>query len=416
MISSIIHYTIQLPVTKGGLKSSGDCDLKPFFTTTKRGFPKLMLDGFFYNRYRTTANCRTNWRCDHIGCYASVTTETDVSEDYGFPRHYISYLFDNRGSEESSSQSGAESQRFVCVRCKKQYKYECSLKRHLKFECGHLPKFTCSKCGYSTKRHHNLLRHIKTTKHLSVLNKIICPRCGKSYKYHSSLDRHLKYECGVEPRFKCPICDHVTKHKSNFSSAFTSAKHFESQLGSQRIVRHSSSALVSLGPDDQHPFVCDRCNRSYKYQAGLSSHKRFECGRQPQFNCPHCAFSSKLKGNLKKHIALHFSSAFTSAKHFESQLGSQRIVRHSNSALVSLGPDDQHPFVCDRCNRSYKYQAGLSSHKRFECGRQPQFNCPHCAFSSKLKGNLKKHIALRHITKFYYLKSSNKLNVGFYQR
>ncbi|RZF39432.1 hypothetical protein LSTR_LSTR000953 [Laodelphax striatellus] len=122
------------------------------------------------------------------GCHACVTKENykivkmnminmnrigsglyqDASEDYGFPRHYISYLVDS-GSETSGSQLGPDGQRFVCVRCNKHYKYECSLRRHLKFECGHLPKFTCWKCGYSTKRHHNLLRHIKTSKHLNLL-------------------------------------------------------------------------------------------------------------------------------------------------------------------------------------------------------------------------------------------------------
>ncbi|RZF39433.1 hypothetical protein LSTR_LSTR000954 [Laodelphax striatellus] len=144
----------------------------------------------------------------------------------------------------------------------------------------------------------------------------LCVRCGKSYKYRSSLDRHLKYECGVKPKFKCPFCDHVSKQKSNFPLAFSSAENIDTKIGngksplfryhevrSKRSGRNTQS-MVQSANSSQHPFVCNRCNRSYKYQTGLASHQRFECGVQPQFNCTHCSFTCKLKGNLKKHIAL----------------------------------------------------------------------------------------------------------------
>lgn len=40
-----------------------------------------------------------------------------------------------------------------------------------------------------------------------------CIRCGKRYKLLSSLQRHLKYECGVEPSFRCPFCIFKAKQK-----------------------------------------------------------------------------------------------------------------------------------------------------------------------------------------------------------
>lgn len=30
--------------------------------------------------------------------------------------------------------------------------------------------------------------------------------CGKKYTRKHNLNRHLNYECGVEPRFSCDIC------------------------------------------------------------------------------------------------------------------------------------------------------------------------------------------------------------------
>lgn len=43
----------------------------------------------------------------------------------------------------------------------------------------------------------------------------VCSRCGKTYKYDNNLRRHLKDECGQLPRFKCQFCDYRSKQKSN---------------------------------------------------------------------------------------------------------------------------------------------------------------------------------------------------------
>ncbi|XP_020288350.1 zinc finger X-chromosomal protein-like [Pseudomyrmex gracilis] len=45
-----------------------------------------------------------------------------------------------------------------------------------------------------------------------------CKNCGKIYNYYSSLARHLKHECGVEPKFHCPLCPYKTKHKSSLNT------------------------------------------------------------------------------------------------------------------------------------------------------------------------------------------------------
>lgn len=42
-----------------------------------------------------------------------------------------------------------------------------------------------------------------------------CSRCGNSYARPHSLNRHLRFECGVEPKFECPICHKKSKHKHN---------------------------------------------------------------------------------------------------------------------------------------------------------------------------------------------------------
>ncbi|KAG5317941.1 LOLA3 protein, partial [Acromyrmex heyeri] len=46
-----------------------------------------------------------------------------------------------------------------------------------------------------------------------------CPNqnCGRVFNWKRNLTRHLKYECGLQPRFKCPYCDYYGKLKGNVS-------------------------------------------------------------------------------------------------------------------------------------------------------------------------------------------------------
>ncbi|XP_053594332.1 sex determination protein fruitless isoform X40 [Microplitis demolitor] len=38
-------------------------------------------------------------------------------------------------------------------------------------------------------------------------NLFFCPKCLRGFTLKSNRNRHFKYECGHEPRFKCPYCD-----------------------------------------------------------------------------------------------------------------------------------------------------------------------------------------------------------------
>ncbi|XP_043284401.1 longitudinals lacking protein isoform X26 [Venturia canescens] len=42
-----------------------------------------------------------------------------------------------------------------------------------------------------------------------------CPRCNSGYTYKKTLKTHMKYDCGKEPRFKCPYCNKRDKCSSN---------------------------------------------------------------------------------------------------------------------------------------------------------------------------------------------------------
>ncbi|KAF6203017.1 hypothetical protein GE061_003429 [Apolygus lucorum] len=48
-------------------------------------------------------------------------------------------------------------------------------------------------------------------------------------------------------------------------------------------------------------YVCGTCGKSYKHQATYSTHKKWECGREPRFSCnfPGCTYKTHQKPNVK---------------------------------------------------------------------------------------------------------------------
>lgn len=53
-------------------------------------------------------------------------------------------------------------------------------------------------------------------------------------------------------------------------------------------------------------------------------------------------------------------------------------------------------FPCPRCMKVYSYKNNLMRHIRVECGKEPNRYCPYCAYKSKHKCDMTRHITKRH--------------------
>lgn len=90
-----------------------------------------------------------------------------------------------------------------------------------------------------------------------------------------------------------------------------SAVHYPGSAANGSPYSGGSSAENSLaggGLDDtfarsgEKSEACPRCGRRYKLKSSLRNHIKWECGKEPQFQCPFCSYRAKQKMHVVRHL------------------------------------------------------------------------------------------------------------------
>lgn len=92
---------------------------------------------------------------------------------------------------------------------------------------------------------------------------------------------------------------------------------------------------------------------------------------------------------------------------------------HSKSPLNSSNSSLSGGFSCPDCGRLYKLKSSLRNHQKWECGKEPQFQCPYCVYRAKQKMHIGRHMERMHKERFFKVESDkvialdedNKMNV-----
>ena len=67
------------------------------------------------------------------------------------------------------------------------------------------------------------------------------------------------------------------------------------------------------------------------------------------------------------------------------------------TAVLGKPPKSTRSVVCQQCKRNYASRQSLRLHQRLECGKPKTFKCPYCDLTAYQKGNVVKHIRLKHL-------------------
>jgi len=68
---------------------------------------------------------------------------------------------------------------------------------------------------------------------------------------------------------------------------------------------------------------------------------------------------------------------------------------------LGSGLSNPEGFNCPACGRIYKLKSSLRNHQKWECGKEPQFQCPHCVYKAKQKMHIARHMERMHKEKIF---------------
>ncbi|OWR54708.1 lola [Danaus plexippus plexippus] len=230
------------------------------------------------------------------------------------------------------------SRQFECRHCGKRYRWKSTLRRHENVECGgKAPAHQCPYCAYRAKQRGNLGVHIRKHHNTECRNGEVLgprsPRIAKSYKRICTrgdlvLGRQESPRAGdyiiINKVFK--VARKVTKTLGHMPprvlSGDSDGPGVAGAAGEEALVRLGGlsweqwSARLALplaggGPGaraapppalGEPSFTCPDCGRVYKLKSSLRNHQKWECGKEPQFQCPYCVYRAKQKMHIARHM------------------------------------------------------------------------------------------------------------------
>uniref|UniRef100_A0A1B0CV32 C2H2-type domain-containing protein n=1 Tax=Lutzomyia longipalpis TaxID=7200 RepID=A0A1B0CV32_LUTLO len=219
--------------------------------------------------------------------------------------------------------------------------------------------------------------------------------------------------------------------------------------------------------DGGRQYICRHCGKKYRWKSTLRRHENVECGgKEPMHQCPHCAYRAKQRGNLGVHIRKHHSEMpqletrrkhRSSGRHSTGRLDERFSGKWNKTSAEDLsitriagltwdqwnarlamplvtqlregvhplvfptdlsvnqeggGKGDLNPgFSCPDCGRLYKLKSSLRNHQKWECGKEPQFQCPFCVYRAKQKMHIGRHMERMHKEKFIKLEHDKDMKL-----
>ncbi|XP_072162699.1 uncharacterized protein [Bemisia tabaci] len=182
--------------------------------------------------------------------------------------------------------------RFMCDLCHKCYKYNRDLVRHTTYECHNVvekPSFSLRKYRFILPKQDTAQENIDPYSQAHLL----------TYQDHDSkqVEYVSKRTSRVEPTTRLDVVASTSEPAIQWEDA-------DSVYQPEKIQRWKRNS-ASTTHDGR--FMCDLCEKTYKWKGDLNRHMKYECQYvigKPSFDCPHCDYSTVRPSYLKYHMGM----------------------------------------------------------------------------------------------------------------
>ena len=265
--------------------------------------------------------------------------------------------------------------KFSCPSCDKDFPTVSHLRHHV--NTNHEARVNCHICGKTYPRY-TLSSHIKRVHGNPRLKELSpCPKCGKILANDTLRHHHM---CEKDPNklYSCDFCDFTTYYKGTLRG------HWE---------RIHNPDTVS----------CEICGNQYRSAESLKQHIK-QVHDSGDLKCHLCDFKAKRKEYLDSHIRSFHEAAksfLCSMCSFETD-NQQDLLNHMQ---LTHGQPDPSPkkeapetlIKCDSCDRQFNSRKSWRVHnKSVHLGIRYQCEYENCTFSSTQRGQVKRHVELKH--------------------
>ncbi|XP_034049805.1 zinc finger protein 646 [Thalassophryne amazonica] len=369
--------------------------------------------------------CTSYHHLENHGCTAERENEPSQSKEE-------LKVNDVTQHEEEEGSSGAEARQFKCDQCGRSYRHAGSLLNHKKSH-----KTGVFRCLVCQKRFYNLLALKNHQRSHFDIKRHTCHECGKAFKIQKQLSIHLRRHKENQAKIQelnnqiqALMQMNGTSLDGKLQSSIINSKRASSSVRQCKRVPEgktdptkSETTVKAEDAGDHRPFACDQCGRTYRHAGSLVNHRNSH--KTGDYCCSVCnnTYSNQLamKNHLRTHTAYKKHCCQKCGKGFRGKkqllahscldprkdgTGGRRSLRsrsfkckkchqtflsvdqlgthacdthsHSDHTQANTSPnEDERPFTCNICNRSYRHAGSLLNHKNTH--KTGHFSCTFCS-------------------------------------
>ncbi|XP_046829743.1 longitudinals lacking protein, isoforms A/B/D/L-like isoform X23 [Vespa crabro] len=141
-----------------------------------------------------------------------TTDEVFLAAQEAAQAHRDSQEVNQKPSTSNFDDTNISKKKLSCPQCSRLFVYKRRLSNHMKYKCG------TNLSSYHRRNHRDRgssMMMFSRNDYSQYYYYCPSPNCSSVFKWKRNLTSHLRYQCGQQPRFKCPYCQYICKVKTD---------------------------------------------------------------------------------------------------------------------------------------------------------------------------------------------------------